>query len=72
MPPLEARCMQETEEKPFNDSDDVYDFEYKLQNAISLLERSKISVQDRAKIWEFVELLMALRVVLCKNMRSTL
>ncbi len=27
--------------KPFNYSDDVYDFEYKLHNAISLLERAE-------------------------------
>jgi hypothetical protein len=49
--------------KPFNDSDDVYDFEYKLRNAISLLERTeKITPHDKEKIWEFIELLKVLRV----------
>ena len=49
--------------KQFNDSVDVYDFEYKLKNAESLLERSqKIAANDKQRIWEFVELLKALRV----------
>ena len=48
--------------KQFNDSNDVYDFEYKLQNATSLLERAKIAQQDKKKIWEFIELLKALRL----------
>jgi integrase/recombinase XerD len=49
--------------KPFNDTTDVYDFEYKLKNAISLLQKAQnISQEDKKKIWEFVELLKALRV----------
>ena len=50
--------------KKFVDSpDDVYWFEYKLKNAISLLERAqKITPKDKQKIWEFVYLLKALKV----------
>jgi hypothetical protein len=46
-----------------NSFNDVYDFGYKLKNAESLLEREeKISRHDKKKIWEFIELLRALRV----------
>ena len=49
--------------KAFNDTVDVYDFQYKLQNATFLLDGSeKISSHDKEKIWEFVDLLKALRV----------
>ncbi|MGI0091841.1 MAG: tyrosine-type recombinase/integrase [Nitrososphaerales archaeon] len=47
---------------PFHDTNDVYNFEYKLKNALSLLERAKISPQDKQKILDFVDLLKALRV----------
>jgi len=49
--------------KAFNDTVDVYDFQYKLQNATFLVDGSeKISSHDKEKIWEFVDLLKALRV----------
>ncbi|MDH2899357.1 MAG: hypothetical protein PXY39_00120 [archaeon] len=48
--------------KPFKINDGIYDFEYKLENALSLLQRAKISDHDREKILEFAELLKALRV----------
>ena len=49
--------------KPFNDSDDVYDFEYKIQNATSVLNRSeKITAHDKERIWQFIDHLKALRV----------
>jgi len=50
--------------KQYVDSpDNVYGFEYKLHNAISLLERArKITPEDKQKIWQFVNLLKALRV----------
>lgn len=48
--------------KPFKINDAIYDFEYKLENALSLLQRAKISDHDRGKILEFAELLKALRV----------
>jgi hypothetical protein len=46
----------------FKDTDDVYNFEYKLQNALSLLHRAKITQHDKQKILDFVGLLRALRV----------
>jgi hypothetical protein len=47
----------------FNDSEDVYDYEYRLQNAISLVTRSeKISQKDKEPIARFMDLLRALRV----------
>jgi integrase/recombinase XerD len=49
--------------KPFNDSEDVYDYEYRLQNAISLVTKSeKISQKDKEHISRFLDLLRALRV----------
>jgi hypothetical protein len=57
--------MQEKEagRKPFNDSVDIYDFEYKLKNWTSVLnECEKISQEDKEKIWSFIELLRGLRV----------
>ena len=49
--------------KPFNDSDDVYNFAYKIQNATSVLNRSeKITPQDKERIWQFIGHLKTLRV----------
>ena len=46
------------ESKPFNDTNDVYDFQYNLQNATKLLnENQKITPEDKQKIWQFVDLL---------------
>ena len=49
--------------KPYNDSDDVYDFAYKIQNATSVPNRSeKITPHDKEKIWQFIDHLKALRL----------
>jgi hypothetical protein len=37
----------------FKDTGDVYNFEYKLQNALSLLDRAKITPHDKQKILDF-------------------
>ena len=43
--------------KPFNDSLNVYDYEYRLQNAISRMEKSeKISQKDEEHISRFLNL----------------
>lgn len=47
---------------PYHDTVDEYNFEYKLKNAYSLLDRAKIDPQGKHKILEFVDLLKALRV----------
>jgi hypothetical protein len=51
------------QQKARNDSEEIYGFEYKLDNAKSLLRGARnISSHDKNKIWEFLELLKALRV----------